>query len=181
MSACAKRPGRLANVALAMGPALGLAALLAGCGPAAGRIESRTFYSPKGYTVTLPEKGWRVEPGGGDLELRRDLPAAGMLADATCEGPDPGRPLPVLARHLVFGLTRPVTVESDTRMVGGRPAAHRVLRGVVDGRQVEVEALVVKGDRCVHDFLYVAPAGQFEAGRRDFQIFVESFSPGAGE
>ena len=95
--------------------------------------------------------------------------------------PDPGRPLPVLARHLVFGLTRPVTVESDTRMVGGRPAAHRVLRGVVDGREVEVESLVVKGDRCVHDFLYVAPPEQFEAGRRDFQALVESFSPGAGQ
>jgi hypothetical protein len=104
-----------------------------------------------------------------------------MLADATCEGPDPARALPVLARHLVFGLTRPVTVESDTRTVGGRPAAHRVLRGVVDGREVEVESLVVKGDRCVHDFLYVAPPEQFEAGRGDFQAFVESFSSGAGQ
>jgi len=166
---------------LAVGPALGLAALLAGCGTQAGRIESGTFYSPKGYTVRLPEKGWRVERGDADLELRRDVPAGGMLADATCEGPDPGRPLPVLARHLVFGLTRPVTVESDTRTVGGRPAAHRVLRGVVDGREVEVESLVVKGDRCVHDFLYVAPPEQFEAGRGDFQAFVESFSPGAGQ
>jgi hypothetical protein len=166
---------------VAVGRALGLAALLAGCGAQAGRIEGGTFYSSKGYTMRLPENGWRVEPGGGDLELRRDVPAGGMLADATCEGPDPGRPLPVLARHLVFGLTRPVTVESDTRTVGGRPAAHRVLRGVVDGREVEVESLVVKGDRCVHDFLYVAPAGQFEAGRRDFQALVESFSPGAGQ
>jgi hypothetical protein len=87
----------------------------------------------------------------------------------------------VLARHLVFGLTRPVIVESDTRTVGGRPAAHRVLRGVVDGREVAVESLVVKGDRCVHDFLYVAPPEQFEAGRRDFQALVESFSPGAGQ
>ena len=199
MSACAKRPGRPTNVTrrgqpdervreearrprgLAVGPALGLAALLAGCGTAAGRIEGGTFYSPKGYTVRLPENGWRVEPGGADLELRRDVPAGGMLADATCEGPDPGRPLPVLARHLVFGLTQPVTVESDTRMVGGRPAAHRVLRGVVDGREVEVESLVVKGDRCVHDFLYVAPPEQFEAGRRDFQAFVESFASGAGQ
>jgi hypothetical protein len=59
---------------LAVGPALGLAALLAGCGTQAGRIEGGTFYSPKGYTVRLPEKGWRVEPGSADLELRRDVP-----------------------------------------------------------------------------------------------------------
>jgi hypothetical protein len=86
----------------------------------------------------------------------------------------------VLARHLVFGLSRPETVQSDTTTVAGRPAAHRVLRGVVDGREVEVESLVVQGDRCVHDFLYVAPAGEFEAGRGDFQALVESLSPGAG-
>jgi hypothetical protein len=175
-AACARRPRRPA-----VGPALGLAALLAGCATATGRIEGGTFYSPKGYTVKLPEAGWRVEPGGADLELRRDVPAGGMLADATCDGREVGRPLPVLARHLVFGLTRPVTVKSDMRTVNGRPAAHQVLRGVIDGREVEVETVVIKGDRCVHDFLYVAPSGQLEAGRRDFEAFVESFASGAGQ
>ena len=170
-----------ATLGLAVGPMIGLVALLAGCAAQGGRIEGGTFHSSKGYTVKLPEQGWRVEPGRADLELRRDAPAGGMLADATCEGPDRQRPLPVLSRHLVFGLTRPVTVESDTRVIGGRPAAHRVLRGVVDGQDVEVESVVVKGERCVHDFLYVAPAGQFEAGRRDFQAFVESLSSGPGE
>jgi len=162
-----------------VGPALGLAALLAGCAAPAGRIEGGTFHSAKGYTVKLPEQGWRVAPGRADLELRRDAPAGGILADATCDGPELGRSLPVLGRHLVFGLSRPVTVESDTKTVAGRPADHRVLRGVVDGREVEVESLVVEGDRCIHDFLYVAPAGEFEAGRRDFQALVESLSPGA--
>ena len=50
-----------------------------------------------------------------------------------------------------------------------------MVRGTVDGTEVTVEAVVVKSARCVHDFLYVAPAAAFEAGRRDFRAFVESF------
>jgi hypothetical protein len=161
-------------------PAVGLAALLAGCSTASSRIEQGTFYSPKGYTVRLPEGGWRVVSSGpADLELTRDAPPGGMLADATCDAADRERPLPVLARHLTFGLTRRTTVERDERTLGGHPATHRVVRGVVDGTEVTVEAIVVKGERCVHDFLYVAPAVAFEAGRPDFQAFVESLAPGA--
>src|SRR5262245_9610395 len=159
--------------------ALGLAALFAGC-TAASRIEDRTFYSAKGYTVKLPDQGWRVQSGGlADLELRRDTPPGGMLTDATCEGVEPSRPLNVLVRHLTFGLTDRETVESDTRTVGGRPVAHTLVRGLIDGAPVEVEAVVLKADRCVHDFVYVAPAGTFESGRLDFQTFVESFATGA--
>ena len=157
---------------------LALAVLLGACG--AARIEGGVFYSPKGYAVTLPGHGWRVAPRGeADLELRRDAPPGGMLADATCEGGERGRPLAVLARHLTFGLTQRVTLENDTRTLGGRPAAHSVVRGVLDGGLVEVEAIVLKGGRCVHDFLYVAPAGELEAGRRDFWALVESLSEAA--
>lgn len=161
-------------------PAVGLAALLAGCSTASSHIENGTFHSPKGYTVRLPEGGWRVAPGGpADIALTRDAPPGGMLADATCEAAGRERPLAVLARHLTFGLTRRTTVESDEHTLSGHPVAHRVVRGVVDGTEVAVEAIVVKGERCVHDFLYVAPAVAFEVGRPGFRAFVESLTPGA--
>ena len=60
--------------------------------------------------------------------------------------------------------------------VGGWPAQRAVVHGRLDGAAVGVEAVVVKGDRCVYDFLYVAPAASFETGRGDFRAFVESFS-----
>ncbi len=155
--------------------ALGLGLLLAGC--SASCIENGTFYSAKGYQIGLPGGAWRVEPGAkADLELTRAAPPGGMLADASCEGMALGRPLPVLARHLTFGLTNRLTVDSDTWTVGGRPAAHSVIRGRRDGVEVAVEAVVLKGGRCVHDFLYVAPLAGFEDGRRDFKGFVESFA-----
>lgn len=157
--------------------AVGLAALVASCATAS-RIENGRFYSPKGYSVQLPS-GWRVAAGDADLDLWRASPSGGMLADATCAGRESARPLPVLSRHLLFGLTHPETVESDDRTINGWPASHRVMRGTVDGREVAVEAVVVKGDRCVHDFLYVAPVGEFEAGRAEFAAFVDSFAAGS--
>jgi len=157
--------------------ALGLGAALAGCGGTASHIDAGTFYSAKGYTVRLPDRGWRVQAqGAADLELTRDTPPGGMLADATCVGPEPTRPLPILARHATIGLGRRQTLESATETLDGRPAERTVVRGVLDGAPVIVESIVVKGERCVHDFLYVAPPDAFESGRPDFRAFVQSFA-----
>jgi hypothetical protein len=60
--------------------------------------------------------------------------------------------------------------------VKGRPGARTTLRGTLDGREVAVDAVSLKGDRCVYDFLYVAPVDQFESGRAEFQAFVESLA-----
>ena len=155
--------------------ALVVAVVLAGC--SASRIENGVFYSPKGYQVSLPGNGWAVLPGGSaELELQRKNPDGGMLADATCGGPAAGRPLAVLTRHLTFGLGHRETVETVQSEVGGRQAERTVVRGTVDGADVEVEAVVLKGQQCVYDFMYVAPAGAFESGRGDFRAFVESFT-----
>ena len=154
---------------------LGVLSLLAGC--STSRVEGGTFHSAKGYQVGMPPGVWTVEPGAAaDLQLRRTAMPGGMLIDASCGGVEQDRPLAVLARHLTFGLTDRHTVESDTWTVDGRPAAHRVIRGRRDGMDVTVEAVVLKGERCVHDFLYVAPPGAFEDGRRDFRSLVESFA-----
>ena len=158
--------------------ALGLLALspLAGCAPATGRIENGMFYSAKGYRVTLPT-GWRVDAGPrADLALRGEARPGGMIVDATCRGRESTRPLDVLARHLTFGLTRRDVLENGTSTVGGREAAHSVVRGLAEGRTVTVEALVVRAEPCVHDFLYVAPSEAFDAGRPAFRALVESFA-----
>ena len=150
-------------------------ALLAGC--SASHIESGVFHSAKGYRVSLPAQGWAVKTGGSaELELERRDPAGGMLADATCEAKTASRPLSVLTRHLTFGLQDRVVANNEPLTVDGRPAQRAVVHGSMDGKPVGVEAVVVKGERCVYDFLYVAPAAHFEAGRGDFQAFVQSFS-----
>jgi len=150
---------------------------LAGCASGdTGRVANGTFSSTKGYQVRLPPAGWNVTTNPtADLELRRTAPSGAMLVDASCGGAEIDRSLPVLARHLTIGLTNRQTVESDTWTIGTLPAAHRVIRGRRDGADVMVEAVVLKGERCVHDFLYVAPPADFEIGRHDFRRLVESF------
>jgi len=150
---------------------------LAGCASGGtGRVENGTFNSAKGYQVRLPPAGWNVTANpDADLTLRRSAPPGAMLVDASC-GAEIDRSLPVLARQLTIGLTNRQTVESDTWTIGTRTAAHRVIRGRSDGADVMVEAVVLKGERCVHDFLYVAPPADFENGRQDFRLLVESFA-----
>lgn len=156
---------------------LALLPLLAGCATATGRIENGIYHSAKGYRVTLPASGWKVDHGArADLSLQGAAGPAGMLVDATCAGREPSRSLDVLARHLTFGLTRREVIETGTTTVGGREAARSVVRGQADGRDVTVEALVVRAEPCVHDFLYVAPSVAFAAGRPAFQALVESFT-----
>lgn len=152
--------------------------LIAGC--AADRIEGGVFHSGKGYQVTLPPGGWRVEPDGeADLALVRGESEAGMLATATCEGTAITRPAPILARHLLFGLVHRSVVASGPVEVGGRAGVRSVVRGERDGREVQVAAVVLKDERCVYDFLYVAPVDAFEAGQGTFDAFVRSFRPDA--
>lgn len=150
--------------------------VLAGCATAAGRIENGMFYSAKGYRVTLPPTGWKVDTGQrADLALRAEARGGGMVVDATCGGRESTRSLDVLARHLTFGLTRRDVLENGTSTVGGREAAHSVVRGLAEGQPVTVEALVMRAEPCVHDFLYVAPSEAFDAGRPAFRAVVESF------
>ena len=156
---------------------LALLALLAGCATATGRIENGVYHSAKGYRVTLPASGWKVDRAPrADLSLQDETGPAGMLVDATCAGREPSRPLDVLVRHLTFGLTRRQVVETGPTTVAGQEAMRSVVRGQADGRDVTVEALVFRARPCVHDFLYVAPTIAFEAGRPAFRALVESFA-----
>ena len=147
------------------------------CATATGRVDNGVYHSAKGYRVTLPATGWSVDPTPrADLTLQAEARSGGMLVDATCGGRETARSLDVLARHLTFGLTRRDVIQNGTMAVAGREAAHSLVRGMADGRDVTVEAVVMRAEPCIHDFLYVAPTETFEAGRPAFRALVESFA-----
>jgi hypothetical protein len=158
--------------------ATGLLLLLPGCATAptsSGTLEGGVFVSSKGYRVRVPADGWRREARDqADLTLTRTGAPGGMVVDATCGGAEMTRALPIVLRHLTFGLERRETVATSEEPVAGLPAAHTVLRGTTGRQEVGVEAVVVRGPRCLYDFLYVAPAAEFEIGRPDFKRLVDS-------
>lgn len=142
-----------------------------------GRIEGGVFYSPKGYRVNLPVGPWRASiQGRADLVLTRVGSEAGILVHATCEGKPSVRPLPVLARHLTFGLEERKPLEREEVTVAGRPGIRMRLEGQLDGIPVTVESFVLKGKECVYDLLYAAPPADFAAGRGEFLKSVGSFT-----
>ena len=155
-------------------------ALLAACvgvgvvGCAGARIEGGVFRG-RTYQVELPA-GWQAVPDGrADLALSRQDAPGGMLANATCQGREPARPLEVLTRHLLFGLKERQILERAEIQVNGQPAERTVFEGksAEDGR-VQGEAYVIKAADCVYDLLYVSPPQYFEQGRPDFDRFVRS-------
>lgn len=155
---------------------LGIAAALAGC--AGKRIEHGVFHSPKGYRIAVPA-GWAPAlDGRADLELRRPDEEAGMLVNAACDAGALRRGADVLVRYPLFGLRDRAILEKGAVSLDGRPAAHTVVEGRMRGEdeRVKVELYVVKGERCVYDFLYVAPPATFDTRRPDFQRFVETFA-----
>src|SRR5581483_9387669 len=79
-----------------------LAGVLAGCA-GVRLVDGSYVVRRKGYRVGAPA-GWMRLASEADLALRQPELDAGLLANATCEGKTPRRPLPVLARHLRFGL-----------------------------------------------------------------------------
>lgn len=150
--------------------------LVGGSGCAGGRIDGGVFYSDKGYRVNLPAAGWEVVTAGpADLVLRQPEWGAGMFLHATCEGAAPRRSLPVLARHLTFGLKDKEVLEQSEVTVTGRPALRSLLQGRLDGTPVRMEAYVLKDDACVYDLVYVAPPAEFSRGTSDFRNVLSSF------
>jgi len=155
-----------------------LPAILLACGCAVKRIEQGVYHSPKGYRVTTPSPQWDpVVDSPADLELRPRSASAGMAVNAVCEERTTRLSSRVLARQLLVGVRDRSVIERGEVHVAGRPAVRAVVDGRVEGSKtkVRIETVVVKDERCVYDFLYVAPEATFAVTRPDFDRFVDSF------
>ena len=100
-----------------------------------------------------------------------------MLANAECDQQTAARSGDLLLRQLLIGLRDRTPITREEVSLNGRRAVHRVLDGRLasSDEPTRIEAYVVKDERCVYDFVYVAPPPSFELWRPDFLRFVESF------
>ena len=152
----------------------GLLAGLAGCGGV--RLEDGSYVvSRKGYRVGAPA-GWTQIESEADLALRRADLSAGLMAHATCEGKPPVRPLPVLARHLRFGLRDVQALDESPVTLDGLPGTAQRFRATLDGVPVAVRAVTLRGTGCVYDLVGVAPPDAVAALGPDFERFAAGFA-----
>ena len=154
-----------------------MATLLAGLAGCSGvRLEDGSYVvARKGYRVGAPD-GWTRIESEADLTLRREDAAAGLMAHATCEGKPPARSLPVLVRHLRFGLRDVQDLVETPVTLGGLPGAAQHFRATLDGVPVAVRAVTLRGAGCVYDLVGVAPPDRFSALSPDFERFSGGFA-----
>jgi hypothetical protein len=151
-----------------------LLAGLTGCA-AVQRHDGSYVISRKGYRVGAPD-GWTRIDSEADLALRRADPPAGLMAHATCEGRPPTRPLPILARHLRFGLRDVQDLVEAPASLDGLSGTTQRFRATLDGVPVAVQALTLQGDGCVYDLVGVATPDGLGALAPDFERFAAGFA-----
>lgn len=158
--------------ALALPAALGV---LAGCAVGARPSGEALIVRDKGYRV-VPPPGWERIASRADVALRHPTLEAGLMAHGTCEGRTPRRTLPVLARHLRFGLRDVQDLEEASVEVAGQHGIRSRFTARLDGLPVAVGAVTLQGRGCVYDLVVVTPPGRLETAAADFEAFAGSFA-----
>jgi hypothetical protein len=120
--------------------------------------------------------GWSRIESKADVALRRTDRPAGLMVHATCEGKPPARPLPVLVRHLRFGLRDIQALGEAPVTLGGLPGTAHRFRATLDGVPVAVRAVTLRGAGCVYDLVGVAPPDEAQALAADFERFSAGFA-----
>lgn len=158
--------------------ALMLLALLTAAACAVGSIRDGAYRDPYDrFTVRLPPARWQLASlDGAALIFHAPDLDAGMGLRVDCDSPEPG-PLHWVARHLFFGLSNKRIDASEPLTRSDASGVRTRLRARLDDRPVEVDAVTMRRESCLYDFLYVAPPERFEEGRPDFDAFVRSWSP----
>ena len=174
---------------------LGGALLFAGCIFGPSRFQGALGYSHDKVWLryaTPYQKGnfYRVGPlPGGWERLRTNARAiafyhpayrATIYTDAFCGGSFSDAPDEVLIGGMVGGLQELKTLHQEPLMLDGRGALRRRMHAALDGVPLELDAMVVKKDDCLFDFLAVAPFPADPAVRADFVAFYEGFHFGGG-
>jgi hypothetical protein len=98
------------------------------------------------------------------------------MAHATCQGKPPTRPLPVLVRHLRFGLRDVRDLQEAPIVLGGLSGTAHRFRATLDGVPVAVRAVTLRGPGCVYDLVGVAPPQALAALAADFERFTAGFA-----
>jgi hypothetical protein len=156
-----------------------LAGGLLGCAPSRWMEGSVLVVPGKGYRIALPTDWERLDTEA-DVAVRHRTLGVVLMAHGTCEGKAPSRSLPVLARHLRFGLQDVQRLAAEPMTMAGHAALRSRFSARLDGAAVAVEAVTVLAQGCAYDLVAVAPVDRSEAATAAFERFVGGFGLGGG-
>ncbi|MET0406219.1 MAG: hypothetical protein ABW123_27620 [Cystobacter sp.] len=140
------------------------------------RFENHVFSkSGVSYRVgTLPAAWSRVNLSGNDLAWYTEDTGHALSVNSTCREHDDAS-LEVLTRHLLEGFTERQPLTQGAQVVDEREALRSHYQAKLDGVPVDLLLVVLKKDRCVFDFTYVAPLGRFHEHVTDLDTLVGGF------
>ncbi len=98
-----------------------------------------------------------------------------ISVNSFCKGSFDDGPLPLLSRQLLYGLGNQKTHSQKTFKLDGRDAIRTVVDGAMDGAQVTVDAVTLKMNECIFDFVYTSTPHDYSAGVSDFEGLYKGF------
>jgi hypothetical protein len=149
--------------------------LLPSCALLGGGGEG-TWARSEQYTVTAPAS-WTVrEKESSDRAYRL---SSGNIATLTSScNRNPGTPLPLLTKHLLFGTRNLVVERREPITVDGKEGLLSKVRASMDGAKFQMMLVVTVNAGCVFDFTLVSPKDLPERDESEFLTFVRSFRNG---
>lgn len=140
------------------------------------RFEEQVLSKPGvRYRVgALPPVWSQVKLSENDLAWFTEDTGHALSVNSTCREHDDAS-LEVLTRHLLEGFTERVPLLQRAEVVDEREALRSHFQAKLDGVPVELLLVVLKKDRCVYDFTYVAPLGHLQDRVEDLDALVGGF------
>ena len=149
-----------------------MAVVFSGCwafGSDGSRLEGR-------YRLDALERPWTtVDPGGADFAWWHRETGATIYSDSNCEKGFSDSSLERLASAQSAAIDDAQQVSLKEHRLAERGALTAVYRGQVDGVPVLVTTTVLKKDRCIYDFVMVAPVSADGSLAADYDSLVASF------
>ncbi len=120
---------------------------------------------------------WRaLESDSALLAFRDDAHAATVAVNGRCGKDGDDVPLQALTHHLFLHFTDRRVLSQDIVSLDGRDALRTEMVAELDGVRKHFSVYVIKKDGCVYDFVYIGEQNAGDAGRAEFERFVQGFA-----
>jgi len=100
---------------------------------------------------------------------------ASITVDAFCKGSFDDAPLPILSQQLFYNLERYKIKSQKDFQLDDRAAQRTLVEGKLDGAAVVMDAVVMKKNECVFDFVYTSLPADYQEGKADFESLYQGF------